>query len=142
MKTFTVVALSLGFVALMGCGSSSEVSASAPVPCNLVTLKIKEVKIEGDKQDFVSRAVKSALYKRGARVGEKDGIELVGAVRWGTLTPLNLSLEAPTMAFASVARGGDAYAGIAHGSEVLAEQVADDFCRCVGPPAPKPAQKP
>lgn len=142
MKTLTVL-LSLGFVALTGCGSSSEVSASAPAPCNLSALKIKSVKIEGDKQEFVARAIKSALYKNGAKVADKDGVEMVGAVRWGSMAPLNISAEVPSMAFASVGRNSELYAGVGSASEILAQQVVDDFCKCATAAAtPKPAQKP
>lgn len=117
-------------VILSGC-TTGAVSATATPPCDLSTLKIKGVKIEGDREDFVSRALKSELYKRGAKTDVNGGVEVVGAVIWGTMAPLEISVEVATMAFSSTAQSGAPLARPSSGAESLAKQVADDFCQCL-----------
>lgn len=125
-------------VILSGCTTGQVSATTAPPPCNLSTLKIKSVKIEGDHEDFVSRAIKSELYKRGAMI-DQGGVEVVGVVRWGTLAPLEVSVEVATMAFASTAINGVPLGSTTvTGAESLAKQVADDFCQCLAATAPAP----
>ena len=134
MKIITFVTMIA--VTLTGCGTINEVSADAK-PCNLSSLKIKSVKISGDKDGFVARAVKSELYKFGARV-TKDGVEMMGNVQWsqGGSTPMLLSLDVPSLAFASIAKVDTVYLGMARGAEKLGQEVAEDFCACSSGPIP------
>lgn len=129
MKTITLFVIMIA-VTLTGCGNINEVSADTK-PCNLSSLKIKEIKINGDKDGFVARAVKSELYKFGARV-TNDGVAMVGNVQWsiGGSTPMLLSLDVPSLAFASVAKVDTVYMGMARGAEKLGQEVAEDFCAC------------
>lgn len=129
-------------VALVGCGGTN-VSATT-TPCNLSMLKIKSVKIDGDREGFVSRAIRSELYKRGARVDE-NGVEVIGSVLWNNAgTPIEVSVEVVTMAFASTAIGGTPLVGPAIGSTTVARRIADDFCQCsaaTADPLERPAKK-
>jgi hypothetical protein len=122
---------------LSSCTTGNGVSAMTTAPCNLATLKIKSVKIEGDRDEFVARAIKSQLYKRGATL-DQSGVDVVGVVRWGTTAPLQVSVEVPTMAFASTASNSVPLGTAVTGSESLAKWVAADFCQCLAATAPEP----
>lgn len=126
----TTLFVTMIVVTLTGCGVIPEASADQKV-CNLSSLKIKEIKINGDREGFVARAVKSELYKFGARVSN-DGVQVVGNVRWSYSgsTPMSLSLDVSSSAFASVANINNVYAGTVRGSEELAQEVGKDFCAC------------
>lgn len=129
MKNFAILFfVTVLIVALTGCGLTNEASATAQ--CNLSTLKIKSVKIEGDRDGFVTRAIQSELYKRGARVDEK-GIEVIGVILFfDNNTPASLSTEISSMSFASVASNTAPLAGIVDGSRILARRMVADFCEC------------
>ncbi len=131
MKKILIGISIMMMVILSGCTTGAVSATTAPPPCNLSILKIKTVKIEGDREDFVSRALKSELYKRGAKIDANGGVEVMGAVIWGTMAPLEISVEVATMAFSSTAQSGAPLATTSVGSEYLAKQVADDFCQCL-----------
>lgn len=141
---FIALFVTMIVVTLIGCGVIPEASADQKV-CNLSSLKIKEIKINGDKDGFVARAVKSELYKFGARA-TNDGVQMVGSVQWsmGGSTPMLLSLDVPSLAFASVAKVDTVYMGMARGAEKLGQEVAEDFCACSSglvPPRPLSSKK-
>lgn len=130
MRNFTMLFfVTVLIVTLTGCGPTNEVSATT-TPCDLSTLKIKSVKIEGDKEGFVTRAIQYELYKRGAKVDE-NGAEVIGTVLFANSgTPAHLSAEITSSAFASVADNTAFLVGIVKGSEILARRMVDDFCEC------------
>ena len=99
-------------------------------PCNLSSLKIKSVKVEGDKDEYVARALKAKLYRLGARLDPK-GEEIIGVVSKHNMMnwPLEATVEIPTRAFASVAFSGGAPNQVI-AVDHIADQITNDFCAC------------
>lgn len=144
MKNLIVVLfIFVVLISLTGCGTMNSVSADVQ-PCNLSILKIKDIKIKGDKEGFVTRAVKSELYKFGARVSP-DGVDIIGDVIWSQAgSPLMLSVEVASMSFASTAENGAPLMGTVRGSQSISRKIAEDFCKCSAAPTlnrSRPAQK-
>lgn len=145
MKTLTLLVLfTVVAVALTGCGTANQISAtpSTTLPCDLSSLKIKSIVLMGDQDHFVERALKSKLYKLGAKNAPTDGAEIVGSVEWGTHSPYNITVEVPSLTLASTATtsgGSSMYATLANAEE-LAEEVANDFCECFAGSAAKSSE--
>lgn len=141
MKVIFALFFVIVLMIVSGCGSAEPVSATGE-PCNLSALKIKDVKIEGDKDGFVSRAIKSELYKRGARV-DQGGVEVVGTVIWNgsTGSPSSLSIEVVSMSMASTSRNYNQLMDVVTASERIAKGVAEDFCESSAVTPPLPTEK-
>lgn len=108
---------------LTGCGLVEE--------CDLSGLKIKSVKIDGDKGDYIARAIKAHLYRYGAKA-DLNGSEIVGAVvtrNESTQKPLAVAVEVPNDSFSGTGyAGATLYESVA--IENIARTVALDFCTC------------
>lgn len=100
--------------------------------CNLSSLKIKDVKIENDRNEYLARAIKSTLYQYGAEKKE-DGVEIIGSLTFyrESFSPESLSLEAPGLSLSSVVYNPNPLLPLPSVSERFAWEVAEDLCRCL-----------
>ena len=115
----------VGALALTGC-------VKEEVACDLSSLTVKSVTLEGDKDGMVSAALSREIFAKGAKSSSDSGAEITGRV-----TPSRTNGETPERAVVSVK--GYPFAGMAKSyswqPDVAANQIgrslARDFCRCL-----------
>ena len=127
-KQIFVLFIILAFATLTGC-TVEKTAAAATQPCKL-DFTVKSILITGDKDNYLTRALRTELYKFGVKP-DKNGVEIIGNVKWGLSTskPWGLSVEVPTLAFsASVDPIGGMYDGPDEMVKKMVVEVGQQFC--------------
>jgi hypothetical protein len=135
MKTLlSVMIVAATLLFSVGCGKKAE--------CDLSSVKVKSIALDGDQNDFAKDAVLHELYARGARSSDK-GVTIQGHVEYeeNRLAALNFSADSGNIAAAaSLVTGtkkGAAYledrelSRSQPATEAIAKKVAEQVCDCV-----------
>jgi len=115
-------------------------TTTASASCDLSSLKVKDVKINGDKDEFVAIAIKSELFAHGAK-NSSSGLLFVGKIELfdGLLGPMvnGLSVSSPGSNYASSVPGsaGLRFMEAQQASRYLAQKAVADFCKVPVPVA-------
>lgn len=136
MKNYFVLVVALS-VFVGGCARQP---VAITKPCDLSSLKIKRIKLEGDRDGFISAAVAARLFVHGARLTD-DGVFITGTVRQSQAGEMSATLISNTAAIAAVAyvSGSKAIVNENYAKTLLAEKLAAQVCECVHiPPHGKP----
>ncbi len=130
---FTAV-LFLVLLALVITATAAPKPVTITTSCNLSALKVKDVKIDGDKDGFVAVAIKSELFAHGA-TQSPSGFSFIGKVDTidGLFSPMvnGLSVSSPGTNYASSIPGdvGVRLMEEKIAQKYLARKVVADFCK-------------
>jgi hypothetical protein len=123
-----VLSICVVLFSLTGCGAANAVNP----PCNLSTLRIKSMVLDGDSNGLATAAIKRELFARGARwTYGNDGTPIVGKVT------MNAMGKAPTYAVVQATRkpfAGIAYSNFSYPTSAanqIGRRIALDFCHCL-----------
>ncbi len=124
-NTLTVLFISAVLVSLTGCGIANAVNDS----CNLSSLKIKGVTLEGDTDGLVSGAIERELFAQGA-LSDNAGVQITGKVvqNTGSIPGISVVVRADGKAFAGV--GMSQLIDPDDSAGQIGRRIAKDFCRC------------
>jgi len=135
MKTLSFVIVAAALLVSVGCGKKEAA-------CDLSSVKVKSVALDGDQNDFAKDAILHELYARGARSSEK-GVAIQGHIEYedNRIVALNLTAEGANIAAAASLVPGTkkdaAYledkelARSQSATEAVAKKAAEQVCDCV-----------